>query len=112
MGFPKQEHWSGLPFPPPGDLPDPEIEPTSPALQADSLPLSRQGSLNGLKTNKQTKKKPLRDHRGSNCRKQLPIPRMKDTKRRRDSIINTYKIRGYSAIKRNEAWIHATISRN
>ena len=30
--------WSGLPFPSPGDLPDPGIEPTSPALQADSLP--------------------------------------------------------------------------
>ena len=32
MGFPRQEHWSGLPFPPPGDLPDPGIEPSSPAL--------------------------------------------------------------------------------
>ena len=35
MGFPKQEYWSGLPFPPPGDLPDPGIEagsPLSPAL--------------------------------------------------------------------------------
>ena len=40
MGFPRQEYWSGLPFPPPGDLPDPGIEPSSPALQADSLPLS------------------------------------------------------------------------
>ena len=29
VGFPKQEYWSGLPFPPPGDLSDPEIEPTS-----------------------------------------------------------------------------------
>ena len=34
MGFPRQEFWSGLPFPPPGDLPDPEIEPKSPALAA------------------------------------------------------------------------------
>ena len=32
-----QEYWSGLPFPSPGDLPDPGIEPGSPALQADSL---------------------------------------------------------------------------
>jgi len=32
MGFPRQEHWSGLPFPPPGDLLDPEIELTSLAL--------------------------------------------------------------------------------
>ena len=31
MGFPKQEYWSGLPFPSPGDLPDPGIEPRSPA---------------------------------------------------------------------------------
>ena len=47
MGLSRQEYWSGLPCPPPGDLPDPEIEPTSPvapALQADSLPLSHQGS--------------------------------------------------------------------
>ena len=37
MAFSRQEYWSGLPFPSPGDLPDPGIEPTSPALQADSL---------------------------------------------------------------------------
>ena len=38
MGFSRQESWSGLPFSSPGDLPDPRIEPGSPALQADSLP--------------------------------------------------------------------------
>ena len=37
-GFSRQEYWSGLPRPPPGDLPNPGIEPRSPALQADSLP--------------------------------------------------------------------------
>ena len=37
MGFSRQEYWSGLPFPSPGDLPDPEIKPRSPALQADAL---------------------------------------------------------------------------
>ena len=37
MGFSTQEYWSGLPFPSPGDLPHPGIEPGSPALQADSL---------------------------------------------------------------------------
>ena len=37
MGFSRQEYWSGLPFPSPGDLPNPGIEPGSPALQADSL---------------------------------------------------------------------------
>ena len=36
MGCPRQEYWSGLPFPSPGDLPDPEIEPLSPALQVIS----------------------------------------------------------------------------
>ena len=44
MGFPKQEYWSGLPFPSLGDLPDLGIEPGSPALQTDSLPLSHLGS--------------------------------------------------------------------
>ena len=38
MGFSRQEYWSGLPFPSPGDLPDPEIEPGSPSLEADTLP--------------------------------------------------------------------------
>ena len=37
MEFSRQEYWSGLPFPSPGDLPDPGIKPASPALQADSL---------------------------------------------------------------------------
>ena len=37
MGFSRQEYWSGLPFPSPGDLPDPGIKPRSPALQADTL---------------------------------------------------------------------------
>ena len=46
--FSRQEYWSGLPFPPPGDHPDLGIEtasPVSPALQADSLPLRHQGVL-------------------------------------------------------------------
>ena len=38
MGFSKQKYWSGLPFPSPGDLPNPGIEPQSPVLQTDSLP--------------------------------------------------------------------------
>ena len=37
MGFPRLEYWSGLPFPSPGDLPNPGIEPRSPELQVDSL---------------------------------------------------------------------------
>jgi len=38
MGFPRQEYWSGLPFPSPGDFPDPGIEPGVPAFWADALP--------------------------------------------------------------------------
>ena len=38
IGFSRQEYWSGLPFPSPGDLPDPGIEPRSPVWQANSLP--------------------------------------------------------------------------
>ena len=37
MGFSRQEYWSGVPLPSPGDLPDPGIEPRSPAFQADAL---------------------------------------------------------------------------
>ena len=43
MEFSRQEYRSGLPFPSPGDLPDPGIEPRSPALQADSLPSESPG---------------------------------------------------------------------
>ena len=45
MGFSRQEYWSGLPFPSPGGLPDPGIEPRYPVLQADSLPTELQGKL-------------------------------------------------------------------
>ena len=44
MGFSRQEYWSGLPCPPPGNLPNPGIEPASPGLPADSLLLSHEGS--------------------------------------------------------------------
>ena len=44
MGFSRQEYWSGLPCPPPGNLPDPEIKPVSSAFQMDSFPVSHQGS--------------------------------------------------------------------
>ena len=43
MRFSRQESWSGLPFPSPGDLPDPVIEPESPALQEDALPSDQPG---------------------------------------------------------------------
>ena len=44
MGFPRQEHWNGLPFPILEDPPDPGIEPVSPALQVNSLALNHLGS--------------------------------------------------------------------
>ena len=44
MGFSRQEHWSGLPFPSPGDLPDPGMDPGSPALQEDPLPSEPPGN--------------------------------------------------------------------
>ena len=65
MGFSRQECWSGLPFPSLGDLPDPGIEPGSPALQADALPsegsLLSQGSNPGRLHCRQT----LYHHEGS-----------------------------------------------
>ena len=54
MGFSRQEYWSGLPFPSPGELPDPEIEPRSPAFQADTLPTElhgKPGMLSKLEVN-------------------------------------------------------------
>ena len=60
MEFSRQEYWSGLPFPPPGNLPDPGIEivsPVSPALQVDSLRQNHWGSLGSLHT--------LKNHWGS-----------------------------------------------
>ena len=48
MEFSRQEYWSGLPFPLPGDLPDPGIKPSSPELQADTLPSEPPGEPGGL----------------------------------------------------------------
>ena len=47
MEFSRQEYWSGLPFPSPGDIPDPGIEPGSPALQVEALPSELLGKLLG-----------------------------------------------------------------
>ena len=54
MGYCRQKHWSELPFPSPGDLPDPGIEPGSPALQADSLPPEVPGKCQSLKKKKKS----------------------------------------------------------
>ena len=50
MGFSRQEYWSGLPFPSLGDLPNPGIEPESPALQADFLPTELQGKFSSVQS--------------------------------------------------------------
>ena len=53
MAFSRQEYWSGLPCPPPGDLPNPGIEamsPAAPALQVDSLPVSHWGNSRSIYT--------------------------------------------------------------
>ena len=49
MGFSRQEYWNGSPFPSPGTLPNPGIEPGSPTLQADSLPSEPRGKPNSPK---------------------------------------------------------------
>ena len=77
MGFSRQEYWSGLPFPSPGDLPNPGIEPRSPALQADALTSEPPGkpeyeSNNCDRFNKDLKKKWSKGkidhtHRSGNC---------------------------------------------
>ena len=53
MGFSRQECWSGLPFPSPGDLPDPGIKPRSPALRADALPSEPPGKPKFVQTHVQ-----------------------------------------------------------
>ena len=51
MGFSRLEYWDGLPCPPPGDLPNPGIDPRSPVLQADSLPFELPGKPGELVRN-------------------------------------------------------------
>ena len=57
MGFSGQEYWSGLPFPSPGDLPDPGVEPRSPTLQANALTSAPPGKPVFLKMSVEKKKK-------------------------------------------------------
>ena len=59
MGFPRQEHWSGLQFLSPGDLPDPGIKPESAALQPDSLPTEPPGKA---KNDTNTREKVIQSH--------------------------------------------------
>ena len=75
MGFSRQEYWSGLSCPPPGDLPDPGDEPASPAWQADSLPLSHWEALSRenrpIQVTGMLKPEPLREALSS-----VPYPRV------------------------------------
>ena len=61
MGFSRQEYWSGLPFSSPGDLPNPEIKPMSPALQADSLTSEPPGKSSGWHRNEHVISQSLND---------------------------------------------------
>ena len=61
MGFSRQEYWSGLPFPSPGDLPNAEIKPGSPTLQADALPSEPTEEPNQGKEEKQKAKEKKKD---------------------------------------------------
>ena len=54
-GFSRQKYWSGLPFPSPGDLPNPRIKPGSPALRADALIAELSGSPPQIETSRETK---------------------------------------------------------
>jgi len=69
MVFSRQEYWSGLPCPPPGDLPNPGIESRSPALQVDSLPTE---PPNELKCIERKLTKPRRDFPDAPVVKNLP----------------------------------------
>ena len=64
MGFSRQEFWSRLPCPPPGDLPDPGIGPGSPALQAGSLLSEPSVQFRGsVASDSEPSEKPYKDHR-------------------------------------------------
>ena len=63
MEFSRQEFWSGLPYPPPEDLPNPGIEPWSSALQADSSPFELQGSPMRVKSGYSIKRKSESNHK-------------------------------------------------
>ena len=67
MGFPRRECWSGLPFPSPGDLPNPGIEPTSPALAGGLFTTSVQFSRSVVSD-------PLRPHESQHARPPCPSP--------------------------------------
>ena len=70
MGFSRQEYWSGLPFPSPGELPNPGIEPGSPALQADALPSEPPGNKTLTHTIIQKKRNPRESNMDRNLQRE------------------------------------------
>ena len=78
MRFSRQEYWSGSPFPSPGDLPKPGIDPGSPVLEADALPLSHQGSqfftFSSVQFGRSVVSDSLRPHELQHARPPCPSP--------------------------------------
>ena len=74
MGFPRQEYWSGLPFPSPGNLPNPGIEPRSLALQANSLPCEPPGKPLTSREDATERLKSVNQEGGSHQTLDLPAP--------------------------------------
>ena len=92
MGFSRQEYWSGLPFPAPGDLPDPGIEPRSPTLQADALTSAPPGKP--LNTRIPSLRKPPIENRTSD-----PSTNIKDFKRGKEARLKEEGGRGGGWVK-------------
>ena len=89
MGFSRQEYWSGLPFPSPGDLPNPGIEPRSLALQADALTSEPPGKPQGLA------------HVIQNSRLQ-PNPKLLKQKRKKEVLVREMKPGSFGL----QVWLH------
>ena len=87
MEFSRQEYWSGLPFPSPGNLPDPGMEPRSPSLGADALPSEPPGNPTWLKGG-------IKNKINQSCQKQSKPNR---TQRRENNSVRTLQNAGPSA---------------
>ena len=119
MGLPRQEYWSGFPFPPLEDLPDPGIKPMSPTLQVDSLPLSHLGSpmllgfypnnlnifIHKKQTNKQTNKQEKIHSRVIHNHKIVKLIKIHLVAKWINCIISN-NVEYYLTIKRNELSRH------
>ena len=86
IGFSRQEYWSGVPFPSPGDVPDPGIEPGASELQADALPSEPPGSPNSTYT-KQLKYRPVLRNKCLNGQRDIIIGRKNDNPTEREMLM-------------------------